>query len=120
MPVDLPQGEWVPLEQVGYAGPVIEKAPDPGQTDQPDTKFYPARPVNAGQEGILPPPGAEMFGHPMAYLSSPLRNQAVDNSVRCCRRGFPDLLDIADLLLRTVLTRKAQRPGSDRRPVRDR
>ena len=84
--LDLPHGEAVVFEQIGYPGPVVEKTPDPGQADQADAEFDAARPVNAGQEGILLPPGAEMIRYPDGILSSPVRNQAVASKVRCCRR----------------------------------
>ena len=105
MPADLPQGESVMLEQVGYARPVIQQTPDPGQADQADAEFDAARPVNPGQEGILLPPGAEMIGHPAWRTCRHwVRNQAVASSVRCCRREISQTcLTLPTLLLRAVI-----------------
>src|SRR5205823_3586199 len=68
VPVDLPDSEGVAFEQIGHPGPVVEKTPDPGQADQADAEFDAARPVDAGQEGILLPPGAEMLRYPDGIL----------------------------------------------------
>src|SRR2546430_14516636 len=64
VPADLPDGERVALEQVGYARPVSQQAPDPGQAYQADPELDAAGPVHAGQERVLPPPGAQMIGDP--------------------------------------------------------
>ena len=104
MPADLPQGERVMLEQAGYARPVIQQAPDPGQADQPDAEFDAAGPVHAGQEGVLPPPGAQLVGDParvsLVMAEEPGRGQQRE----VLQPGeLPYLLDVADLLLGAVI-----------------
>ena len=65
VPADLPYRQLVVLEQGGDPRPVVQQAPDPGQADQPDADLDAARPVHAGQEGVLPPPGAQLVGDPL-------------------------------------------------------
>ncbi len=71
MPVNLLQRESIMLKQIGNARPIIEQAPDPGQTDQADADLNAARPVNARQKGILPPPGTEVLGDPIRIFLFP-------------------------------------------------
>ena len=104
MPLDLPQGESVMLEQIGYARPAVEKTPDPGQADQADAQFDAARPVNPGQEGILLPPGAEMIGHPGGVLVVTSQQPGGRQHREMLHaRDFPDLLHVAALLFRAVV-----------------
>ena len=65
MPADLLHRERVMLEQVGDAGPLVQEPPDPGKADQADADLDAARPVNAREEGVLPPPGTQLVGHPV-------------------------------------------------------
>src|SRR5262249_55758880 len=104
VPADLPQCERVALEQVGYAGPVVEQAPDPSQVAQADAELGAARPVHTGKEGILPPPGTEMIGNPLRV--SLVMGQEPGRSQQCevLQPGqHPDLPDVTNLLLRAVI-----------------
>src|SRR5262249_18777755 len=65
VPADLLHGQRVALEQVRDGRPGVQEPPDPGQADEADPYPDAARPVNARQEGVLPPPGAELAGHPL-------------------------------------------------------
>ena len=86
MPADLLHCEMVTFEQVGHAGPFVQQAPDPGQADQADADLDAARPVDARQEWILLPPGAQLIGHPAGVNLVVGQDQAVASSVRCCKR----------------------------------
>jgi hypothetical protein len=92
VPADLPYRQPVILEQVGDAGPGSEP-PDPGQQSG-GSRFDAVRPVDARQEGSSPATGAELVGRPLAYRSSWLEPGRA-NSVRCCRRDLPEMLDVA-------------------------
>ena len=113
MPADLPQGERVALEQVGYARPVVQQPPDPGQADQPDAELDAARPVHAGQEGVLPPPGAQLVGDPARVLLVMGEEPGGGQQREVLQPGdLPDLLDVADLLLRAVIDAEGVTVGS--------
>src|SRR5260370_22729607 len=104
MPADLSHSQRVVLEQIGYARPVIQQASNPGQADQPDAELDAARPVHAGQEGILPPPGAQMIGHPARIFLFMGEKPGISQKREMLQPGdLPDLLDVADLLLRAVI-----------------
>ena len=114
VPADLPQGERVPLEQVGHARPVVEQAPDPGQADQADAELDAAGPVHAGQERVLPPPGAEMVGDPAGVPLVTGEEPGGGQQREVLQPGdLPDLLDVADLLLPSG-DRSGRRSGPDR------
>ena len=104
VPADLPHGERVALEQVDHARPVIQQAPDPGQADQADPELDAAGPVHAGQERVLPPPGAQMIGDP-ACVPLVLGEEPGGGQQReVLQPGeLPDLLDVTDLLLCAVI-----------------
>ena len=62
-------------------------APTPSR--QPDAELDPARPVNAGQEGVARPPGAEWAATRSAYLASPVSHHAAASTVRWWWRRAP-------------------------------
>ena len=104
MPADLPQCERVTLEQVSYTGPVVKETPDPGEADQANAELDAARPVDARQEGILLPPGAQLVGHPARVLLFVGKKPGIGQQREVLQPGdLPDLLDVADLLLRAVI-----------------
>ena len=104
VPADLLHSQHVTLEQPGHAGPVIQQPPDPGQADQPDADLDAARPVHAGQEGVLPEPGAKLVGYPAGITLVVGQEPGRGQQREVLQAGdFPDLLDVAGLLLGTMI-----------------
>ena len=104
MPADLADREVVVLEQAGHPGPVRQQAPDPDQADQPDADLDAVRPVNPGEEGIRPPPGAQLVSDalrvPLVAAEEPRRRQ----QSQVVQPGhFPDLLDVPGLRFGSVV-----------------
>ena len=62
MPPDLGQGLFVVLEESPSAVPALEESPRPRPGDEPQSYLYAARPVHSREEGIQPPPGAQLVG----------------------------------------------------------
>ena len=88
------------LEQVGHARPLIEQTPDPSQADQADPEFEAVCRVDAGEEGVLPPPGPEVIGDPPRVSFVMGEEPGRGQHCQVLQPGkLPDLLDVADLLL---------------------
>ena len=104
VPADLLHREPIVLEQAGHAGPAIEQAPDPGQADQPDAHLDPAGPVHTGKEGVLLVPGPQLVRHPARVRLVTAQEPGRGQQREVLQAGdFPDLLDVADLLFRTLV-----------------
>ena len=104
VPADLLHREFVALEEAGGARPPVQKAADPGQADQPDADLDAARPVDARQERVIPPPGAQLLVHAagvgIIVAEEPGRGQERE----VLQPGdLPDLLDVPGQLLHAVV-----------------
>ena len=104
VPAELGEGLRVVLEEVADARPVVEQPAHPHPAREPDTELDPARPVNAGQEGVARPPRAELGRNEVrvpGVAREPPRGREHGEVV--VAGELPDRLDVArDLLVPVV------------------
>ena len=126
VPTDLGQGLRVLLEQLVDARPVVEQAADPHPARQSHAELDPAGPVDAGEERVAGPPGAQLGGDRLgvAVLAGEPPGGREHRKVVVAGQ-FPHGLDVPRQGLVTVVDAERQRavrrsPAGDRvaEPVR--
>ena len=100
MPGNLPEGIVIVLEEVAHLGPLVEQPADPGPGDQANPGFDTACPVDARQERVRTPPGAQLRRGRLCItlvLRQPPGGR--QNGDLMVPRHLPNLLDVAGLRL---------------------
>ena len=98
MMVQLTQEFGVVVEQGRDAGPTVQQAPDPDPGEQPDAELDAAGPMDAGEERVAPPPGAQLRGREVRVAR--VGGQEIGGGQHgelVVARRLPDVFDGADL-----------------------